>query len=66
MDLFKTLIELNNKIELEKLASEKYNYDSDDDEEEKEFINETREKFIREYNKRNNRQFKIDKFKYKK
>ena len=66
MDLFKTLIELNNKIELEKIATEKYNYDSDDDEEEKEFINETRNKFIREYNKRNNRQFKIDKFKDKK
>jgi hypothetical protein len=66
MDLFKTLIELNNRIELEKLASEKYNYDSDDDEEEKDFVEETRKKFIREYNKRNNRQFKIDKFKDKK
>ena len=66
MDLFKTLIELNNKIELEKIAVEKYNYDSDDDEEEKEFINETRTKFINNYNKRNNRQFKIDKFKDKK
>ena len=30
MDLFKTLIELNNRIELEKLASEKYNYGSDE------------------------------------
>ena len=66
MDLFKTLIELNNKIELEKIATEKYNYDSDDDEEEKEFINETRNKFVNNYNKRNNRQFKIDKFKDKK
>jgi hypothetical protein len=66
MDLFKTLIELNNKIELEKIAVEKYNYDSDDDEEEKEFINETRKKFVNNYNKRNNRQFKIDKFKDKK
>lgn len=66
MDLFKTLIELNNKIELEKIATEKFNYDSDDDEEEKEFINETRKKFVNNYNKRNNRQFKIDKFKDKK
>lgn len=66
MDLFKTLIELNNKIELEKIATEKYNYDSDDDEEEKEFIKETRKKFVNNYNKRNNRQFKIDKFKDKK
>lgn len=66
MDLFKTLIELNNKIELEKIATEKYNYDSDDDEEEKDFVEETRKKFIQGYNKRNNRQFKIDKFKDKK
>jgi hypothetical protein len=66
MDLFKTLIELNNRIELEKIATEKYNYDSDDDEEEKEFIKETRKKFVDNYNKRNNRQFKIDKFKDKK
>ena len=66
MDLFKTLIELNNQIELEKIASIKYNYDSDDDEEEKEFIKETRKKFVDNYNKRNNRQFKIDKFKDKK
>jgi len=66
MDLFKTLIELNNRIELEKIATEKYNYDSDDDEEEKEFIKETRKKFVNNYNKRNNRQFKIDKFKDKK
>ena len=66
MDLFKTLIELNNRIELEKIATEKYNYDSDDDEEEKEFIKETRKKFVDNYAKRNNRQFKIDKFKDKK
>ena len=66
MDLFKTLIELNNKIELEKLATEKYKYESDDDDEEKEFIKETRAKFINKYNKRNNRQFKNDKFKDKK
>ena len=66
MDLFKTLIELNNKIELEKIAVEKYKYDSDDDEEEKEFVLETRKKFVNDYNKRNNRQFKIDKFKDKK
>lgn len=66
MDLFKTLIELNNKIELEKIANEKYNYDSDDDEEERIFVRKTRDLFISKYNKRNNRQFKIDKFKDKK
>tara|TARA_Y100000389_G_scaffold179823_1_gene194225 strand:- start:668 stop:919 length:252 start_codon:yes stop_codon:yes gene_type:complete len=66
MDLFKTIIELNNKIELEKIATEKYNYDSDDDDEEIKFVLEVREKFVNKYNKRNNRQFKIDKFKDKK
>ena len=66
MDLFKTLIELNNKIELEKIAEEKYKYDSDDDEEERIFVRKTRDLFISKYNKRNNRQFKIDKFKDKK
>ncbi len=63
MDLFKTLIELNNKIELEKLSKEKYESDSDDDEAEKEFIEDTRQKFINKYNKKNNRQFKISRFK---
>ena len=66
MDLFKKLVELNNKIELEKIATEKYNHDSDDDEGEKEFVKESRDKFINKYDKRNNRQFKIDKFKDKK
>jgi len=61
MDLFKRLIELNNKIELEKLSIERYKYDSDDEEEEKIFILETRKKFVDRYNKRNNRQFKIKK-----
>ena len=59
MDLFKRLIELNNKIELERLANEYYTIDSDDEEEEIEFIKETRDKFIQKYDKRNNRQFKI-------
>ena len=63
MDLFKTLIELNNKIELEKISREKYESDSDDDEAEKEFIEDTRQNFINKYNKKNNRQFKISMFK---
>ena len=63
MDLFKTLLELNNTIELEKLSKEKYESDSDDEEGEKEFLETTRQNFIHKYNKRNNRQFKISKFK---
>ena len=61
MDLFKQLVELNNKIELEKLALEYYTFDSDDEEEEIEFTKEIRDRFIRKYDKRNNRQFKIKK-----
>ena len=61
MDLFKELVELNNKIELEKLANEYYTIDSDEEEEEIEFINETKIKFIQKYDKKNNRQFKIKK-----
>ncbi len=61
MDLFKELVELNNKIELEKLANEYYTIDSDEEEEEIEFINETKTKFIQKYDKKNNRQFKIKK-----
>ena len=54
MDQFKKLIELNNKIELQKLSQEKYKYDSDDDEEDKEFIDNYRINFVRKYDKRNN------------
>lgn len=62
MDLFKELVELNNKIELEKLANEYYTIDSEEEEEEEiEFINETKTKFIQKYDKKNNRQFKIKK-----
>lgn len=66
MDLFKKLIELNNKIELQKLSQEKYKYDSDDDEEDKEFIDNSRINFVRKYDKRNNRQFYLKKKKINK
>jgi len=59
MDLFKELIELNNKIELQKLAKEIYESASDDDDDEIQFIKETRENFIKKYDKKNNRQFRI-------
>ena len=61
MDLFKELVELNNKIELEKLANEYYTIDSDEEEEEIEFINETKTKFIQKYDKKNKRKLKIKK-----
>lgn len=61
MDFFKTLLELNNKIELEKIAEDKYQIDSDDEDEDIKYIYEMRETFINKYNKINNRQFKLKK-----
>ena len=59
MDFFKELIELNNKIEVNKLAKETYEIDSDDEEEEIEYILKLRKNLITQYNKINNRQFKL-------
>ena len=59
MDFFKQLVELNNSIELEKLSETTYTIDSDDEEEDIEFIQSLREKFINDYLKINNRQFKL-------
>lgn len=59
MDLFKELIELNNKIELKKISIHKYTIDSDDEEDDIVFIKELRHNFIQEYNKINNRLFEL-------
>lgn len=59
MELFRDLVELNNQIELKKLAESIYTIESDDEEEEIEFIHSLRQKFISEYLKINNRQFKL-------
>jgi len=61
MDFFKELIELNNKIELTKLSLEYLEIDSDDDDEDIEFIQKQREIFINDYNKNNFRLFKLKK-----
>jgi hypothetical protein len=59
MELFKELVELNNQIELNNLAESIYTIESDDEEEEIEFIQSLRAKFVNEYFKINNRQFKL-------
>ena len=59
MDLFKQLVELNNSIELEKLSETTYTIDSEDEDEDIEFIQSLRKKFINDYLKINNRQFKL-------
>jgi len=64
MDLIKELMEINNKLTLEKLSKTKYTIDEDDDEEEVEYTKECREKFIDKYNKVNNRQFTKTRYYY--
>ena len=59
MDFFKQLVELNNSIELEKLSETTYTIDSEDEDEDIEFIQSLRNKFINDYLKINNRQFKL-------
>lgn len=59
MEFFKELIRLNNELELRKISEEKYTIDSDDEDEDIKFIYEIRENFIEDYNKINNRQFKL-------
>ena len=59
MDLLKQLVELNNSIELHKFSETIYTIDSDDEEEDIEFIQSLREKFVNDYLKVNNRQFKL-------
>ena len=59
MEFMKQLVELNNKLELERLSKEIFPNDSDDEEEEIEFTNEVKKNFCKQFNKKNNRQFKL-------
>jgi len=59
MDFLKDLIQLNNEIVLEKIAKEKYTIEEDDDEIEMKYVEMYRKAFINNYNKVNNRQFKL-------
>ena len=59
MDLIKDLIELNNHIELTKISKKIYTIDSDEEEDDIEYIKGLRKQFIKDYLKINNRQFKM-------
>lgn len=62
MDFFKELVELNNKIELTKLAEKYYEIDSDDDDEDELIeINNIRNSLVEKFNKNNFRIFKLKK-----
>lgn len=61
MDFFKELVELNNKIELQKIAEKYYEIDSDDDEDEIIEIEIIRNNLVNDYNKNNFRIFRLKK-----
>ena len=61
MDFFKELVELNNLIELKKLAEKYYEIDSDDEEDELIEINNIRNSLVEKFNKNNFRIFKLKK-----
>lgn len=61
MDFFKALLELNTQIEIKKLADKYYEIDSDDDEEDIEYITTEKNNLIINYNKKNSRLFKLTK-----
>ena len=60
----KQLIELNNQIELNNWSKEIYQSDSDDDDEDIQFTKEVRDTFCKQYDKKNNRQFKLIRMNY--
>jgi len=61
MDLFKELIRLNNRIEIQRVSENKYEIDSEDDDEDIEYIRGLREDLMKDYDKVNHRQFKLSK-----
>ena len=63
MDFVKSLVEDSNLKYLQELARVKYPTEEDDTVSDKEFIFLQRETFVRDYHKRNNRQFEWGKYK---
>ena len=57
MDFIKQLMELNNIYTLENISKQKFIIENDDSNEDIIIIQNERQKFINQYNKRNNRQF---------
>lgn len=57
MDFIKQLMEINNINTLEKISHKKFIIENDDSEQDIIIIENERQKFINQYNKRNNRQF---------
>lgn len=64
MDILNKLFAINDKHVLLLIANNLYEIDSDDDDEDIEYINEKKSEFIKNYNKINNRQFKLNNKRY--
>tara|TARA_B110000977_G_scaffold96026_1_gene126681 strand:+ start:1271 stop:1522 length:252 start_codon:yes stop_codon:yes gene_type:complete len=64
MDILYNLFEINDKILLNNIATSNYTIESDDEEDEIEYIIEKRELFILKYNKINNRIFRLNNKRY--
>ena len=64
MDILNKLFDINDKYVLSNIANNLYEIDSDDEEEDIEYINEKRIEFIKNFNKINNRQFKLNNKRY--
>ena len=64
MDILYNLFEINDKILLNNIATTNYTIESDDDDDEIEYIIEKRKMFILKYNKINNRTFRLNNKRY--
>ena len=64
MDILNKLFEINDTHILSNISNNLYEIDSDDDDEDIEYINIKRNEFIEKYNKINNRQFKLNNKRY--
>lgn len=64
MDILNKLFEINDNNILDNISNNLYEIDSDDDDDDIEYINSKRQDFIDNFNKINNRQFKLNNKRY--
>lgn len=64
MDILNKLFEINDKLFLEKLSDSIYKIETDDEEDEIEYVIDCRKNFVSKLNKINNRQFRLNDKRY--
>lgn len=64
MDILNRLFEMNDKLFLEKLSDSVYKIETDDEEDEIEYVIDCRKNFVSKLNKINNRQFRLNDKRY--